>query len=183
VSTRTGASIAVGSLLLVCACGAAATPAASSPTPITSITEFMLTTTEYTAAVSAVNAPPAVRVTDGELVGPGSDARLFYASDGSQLAEVRLYALAPTSNADDFYMGLLSSTCPPGGHTAFAPLKIGSARSADEFGCLKNRGTRVAFELALPQGFIIGLALTSPAIGAEVIARAEAAKITRVSGA
>jgi hypothetical protein len=183
VSTRTGASLAVVLLsLLVCACGAA-TPPPASPTPITSITEFMLTTTEYTAAVSAVNAPPAVRVTDGELVGPGSDARDFYASDGSQLAEVRLYALDLTSNANDFYTRLLSDTCPPGGTTAFTPLKIGSARSADEFGCLKNRGTRVAFELALPQGFIIGLALTSPASGAEVIAKAEAAKITRVSGA
>ena len=143
----------------------------------------MLTSTEYTAAVSALNAPPAVRVTDGEISGQaGTDARFFYATDGSELAEVRLFALDLTSNADAFYMGLLSNTCPPGGHTAFTPLKIASAQRADEYGCLKNRGTRVAFELALKPAFIVGDALTSPAIGAEVIARAECAKITQITG-
>jgi hypothetical protein len=167
--------------LVMCACGGATAPLASSPTPITSVTALMLTPTEYTAAVSLFNGAPAVRVTDAEISGQaGTDARLFFASDGSTLAQVQLFVLH--RQAADFYQFLLSNSCPSGGPTTFTHLKIGSAQKADEYGCLKNPGTRVAFEQAVPPGLIIGDALTSPASGAEAIARAESAKITQITG-
>jgi hypothetical protein len=167
--------------LVICACGGATATPASSPTPITSVAALMLTPAEYTTAVSLIFGAHAVRVTDAKISGQaGTDERLFFASDGSTLAKVQLFVLH--RQAADFYSFLLNNGCPPGGHTAFTHLKIGSAQKADEFGCLKNPGIRVAFEQTYPQGLIIGDALTSVASGAEAIARAESAKITQITG-
>jgi hypothetical protein len=142
----------------------------------------MLTPIEYTAAGHLLNAAPAVRATDAEVAGQaGTDERVFLAMDGSALAAVQLFLLH--TQAADFYQYLLRNSCPSGDPTAFTHLKIGSAQKADEYGCLTNPGTRVAFEQAFQQGLIVGEVITSPASGAEAVASAELAKITRITGA
>jgi hypothetical protein len=165
--------------LIVCACGGATRPA-SSPTPITSLAALMLTTSEFTAAVSGdPRAVPATRFTDSGQA--GMDTRRFFAGDGSTLAQVQLFLLH-TQAADSFYAYLLSSSCPPGGQTTLTHLKVGTAAKADEYGCVKNAGFRVAFEQAIQPDSIIGDVVTSPESGAEALARAESAKITQIFG-
>lgn len=166
--------------LVICACGGATAPPASSPTPIASLAALMLTTTEFTAALSGdPRAVPAARFTDSGAA--GTDTRRYFASDGSTLAQVQLFLLHAQA-ADGFYLYLLSNSCPPGGHTTLTHLKIGTTAKADEYGCLKNPGFRVTFEQAIQPDSIIGDVLTSPESGAEALARAESAKITQIFG-
>ena len=149
---------------------------AAAPTSVdASVASLVLTIKEYAAALSRLgNAKRAARVTDAEVVGQaGTDQREFFASDGSPLAAVQLYVQNSVAATDEGYSSLLSNSCPPGGHTTSTYPKIGTAKRTDEFRCHANGTIQVAFE----QGLFIGAFVTSPASGAEALARAESSKL------
>lgn len=148
----------------------------STPTPQpldSSVTALMLTPAEVTAAIPPHSAS-VTKYTDAEMNGqPGTDHRAFLANDGTPYADFGLVAYASSQAAARDYPNLVSSTCAA---TSTHP-KIGTATQTDEFACSSG-----IFGITFQQGVIDCAIAAASASAVEDLARAESAKITRITG-
>jgi len=153
--------------------GAASSPSPTSQRVDSSVTALMLTPTEATAVLPPLS-DPVTKYTDAEVNGQlGTDHRTFLANDGTDDADIGLFGYASSQAAAADYPNLVKSTC---ANKSTHP-KIGTASQTDEFGCSTG-----LFGITFQQGVIDCVVAAASATAVEDLARAESAKITRITG-